>query len=901
METRGLNASKLEPQWHALSIDETLIQLKSHPNGLNDAEVTKRLNHYGYNILPPAKSVSYLKIFLSQFKNALIYILLISALISLFVAEYTDASVILIVLLSNAFIGSIQEYNAAKNAANLNSLIKTQVRVKRNGELVHVDAANLVPGDIVILEAGNKVPADLRLIEAQQLRINEALLTGESSSVNKNCARVALNSLLGDRANLAFSASQVSSGRGVAIVVATGIHTQIGKIAKVMAHEVKLVAPLVVRMERFTQQLSIMVLTLCCVFMLLALWRGFSFQQVFFLSIALAVSAIPEGLPIAITVALSVASKRMAKRNVLIRKLAAVEGLGSCSIIASDKTGTLTVNQQTIKIVQFASGDILQIGGEGYNADGLIQTMDSTTPLSANQQALLTQVALAGAIANEGSLFHSPTGWQHNGDEVDVAFLALAYKAGITTDFKSQISELELTPYQSEHKYSGARCKFQQHQLSVVKGAVETILAQAKYQLAADGSLTKLDIAAIESKALNLTAQGYRVMAIAQQTSPQTDLVLLALIGMQDPLRAESINAVAACQKAGIRVCMVTGDHPSTALAIAKELGIAKDESDVISGGQLEILQTEQPQNWQNLIRHKSVFARVNPLQKMHIVTALHKLGHYIAVTGDGVNDVPALKKANISIAMGSGSDLTKDSADMILLNDDFSSIVAGVEEGRYAYDNIRKVTYMSVSSAIGEIFLLLMAVAIGVPLPLIAIQILWVNLICNGLQDVALAFEAGEIESMQQAPRAKNESVFNRLMIEESVIAGLALGGICLGFWLTALKLGMSEYHARSLLFVLLIFLENIHVFNCRSEHRSVLKSPIRNNYFVVLSVIGAQLIQLIISHIPFMQRVLHLDVINWREWLMLFALSLLLLLIMELYKFFKFSNSRVNPTHAK
>lgn len=518
-----------------------------------------------------------MKIFFSQFKNSLIYILLISALISLFVAEYTDASVILIVLLSNALIGSIQEYNAAKNAANLNNLIKTQVRVKRNGQLVHVDAVNLVPGDIVVLEAGNKVPADLRLIEAQQLRINEALLTGESSSINKSCATVALNLTLGERVNLAFSASQVSSWRGVAIVIATGIHTQIGKIAKVMAHEVKLAAPLVVRMERFTQQLSIMVLTLCCVFMLLALWRGFSFQQVFFLAIALAVSAIPEGLPIAITVALSVASKRMAKRNVLIRKLAAVEGLGSCSIIASDKTGTLTVNQQTIKIVQFASGDMLQIGGEGYNADGLIQTMDNA-PLSANQQALLTQVALAGAIANEGSLFHSPTGWQHNGDEVDVAFLALAYKARIPTDFKSQISELELTPYQSEHKYSGARCKFQQQQLSVVKGAVETILAQAKYQLAADGSLTKLDSAAIESKALSLTEQGYRVMAITQQTSPQTDLVLLALIGMQDPLRTESISAVATCQKAGIRVCMVTGDHPSTALAIAKELGIAKDE-----------------------------------------------------------------------------------------------------------------------------------------------------------------------------------------------------------------------------------------------------------------------------------------------------------------------------------
>lgn len=887
-----------QPSWHSCTIEETLLKLESTAHGLSTTEVTQRLNQYGKNQLPQTKGISFFKIFFNQFKNALIYVLLIAAIISLFLQEYTDAGVILVVLVTNAIIGSTQEFNAAKNVANLNNLIQTKVRVKRDSHIISLDAKDLVPGDIVILESGCKVAADLRLIEVSNLQIDEAILTGESSSVTKSTNHLDANLSLAERVNIAFSGSSVNSGSGLGVVVATGMHTQIGKIAKVIAHETKLLPPLVVRMERFTQQLSIIVLGMCLLFMLLALWRGFSFMEVFFLSIALAVSAIPEGLPIAITIALSVSTKRMLGRNVIIRKLAAVEGLGSCSVIASDKTGTLTVNKQTIKIIEFTSGEIIQVNGEGYNNIGEITTQNGKQ-LNPLEFKLVQKIALAGAIANEAALYLTDNTWYANGDEVDIAFLSLAYKAGIKPDFKQELNNLTIIPYQSENKYSGASCQYRGENISVVKGAVETILALATQQLSITGEAVKIDDAHIERQTLRLTARGYRVMALAEKDMKDNSWILIGLVGMQDPLRPESLAAVQECQKAGIKVCMVTGDHPSTALAISKEVGIACSNDQVISGHELEQLQQSHPQSWHNFIKDKSVFARVSPLQKMHIVEGLHSLGNYVAVTGDGVNDVPALKKANIGIAMGSGTDLTKDTADIIIVNDNFSSIIAGVEEGRYAYDNIRKVTYLSVSSALGEIFLLIVAVIIGLPMPLIAIQILWVNLITNGLQDVALAFEAGEAESMLQPPRPKHEALFNRLMIEESLVSGLTIGLICLGFWWGSLKLGIPEIHARSLLFTLLIFLENFHVFNCRSERRSVLRIPLRNNYFVVIAVIGSQLIQLLVAHIPFMQKVLHTDLISWREWLLLFGISLILLLVMELYKLLRVNKLLKTPKH--
>lgn len=887
----------LDLNWHSMSTDETLLHLETTlEQGLNNEQVLFRQQTFGKNTLPQKSAVNLWKIFFGQFKNALIYILLAAAVVSLVVGEYSDSALIMVVLLVNAIIGTIQEYNAEQNAANLNSLITIQTRVRRNGKIVTIDAAEVVVGDIVILTAGNKVPADLRLLETHQLKINESLLTGESQSIVKHSQVLSGELALGDRINLAYSGSQINYGQGIGVVVATGMATQIGMIATAILHEEALPPPLVVRMERFTRQLAIIVLLLCVAFGIIAIYRGFVWHEVLFLSIALAVSAIPEGLPIAITVALSIATKKMVKRQVLVRKLAAVEGLGSCNIIASDKTGTLTVNRQLIRQIWLNDGSLLNVTGEGYDNHGQITDIVGNK-IDENLSPSLRQLIIAGCAANEAELFYSDSEnrWQHSGDEVDLAFLALGYKANILPHLKPQLTISELTPYLSERKFSAAMVNLDHQDYYFIKGAAETLLERSAWQIDREGKLVPINADNILQQIDKLAQRGYRVLAVAGKSLIAKDvardgLIFYGLVGMIDPLRSESRAAISECHDAGIQVVMITGDHPHTALAIARELGIADNDEQVISGSQFEQLYLEHKDTLTQRIKTIRVFARVSPLQKMYIVEALYQAGNFVAVTGDGVNDVPALKKAHIGISMGSGSDLTKDSADLIIVDDNFKSIVAGVEEGRYAYDNIRKVTYLSISSAFAEIFLLLLAVLVGLPLPLTAMQLLWINLITNGMQDVALAFEKGEPESMQRPPRSSQESIFNRLMIEESLLSGLTMGGICFGLWYILLDLGYSEWHARTLLFLMLVFLENFQVFNCRSEYHSVFKIPFRNNYFVVIAVIGAQIIQLIVSHIPFMQKVLDADPVNLEEWLMLFALSVLLLLVMEIYKYLRF-----------
>lgn len=881
--------------WHSLSVEETLEHFESSSVcGLNTEQVLFRQEYFGKNVLPEKNPPSIIKIFFSQFQNALIYVLLFAVIVSLVINEYTDAALILVVLLANAFIGTIQEFKAEQNAANLNRLITITARVKRNGQIVSIAAGELVLGDIVILTAGNQVPADLRLITANQLTINESLLTGESQSINKQCEVLSGELPLGDRRNLAFSGSQVTAGQGVGVVVATGVTTQIGMIAQAILHEDALQPPLVVRMERFTRQLALIVLLLCVVFGVTAFLKGFVWHEVLFLSIALAVSAIPEGLPIAITIALSIATKKMVNRQVLVRKLAAVEGLGSCNIIATDKTGTLTVNRQLIRNIYLGDGTGYLVNGDSYDDNGQILMTDGD---QINSFPLALQLLIvAGCAANEGELFYNNDKWHVSGDEVDLAFLSLGYKAAVLPNLKEQLQILELTPYLSERQFSAGTVLYRQEEYYFIKGAAELIAEKSAYYLGDSGELLPFNKTRILNQIEILAKNGYRVLALAgKSVANQDGLVFYGLVGMQDPLRNGSIAAVNECLEAGIKVAMVTGDHPHTALAIARELGIAENESQVIDGRKFEELYLARRDDIPQLIKNFRVFARVSPLQKMYIVEALHQAGNFVAVTGDGVNDVPALKKANIGISMGSGSDLTKDSADLIIMDDNFKSIVAGVEEGRYAYDNIRKVTYLSLSSAFGEIFLLLLAVIVGLPLPLTAVQLLWINLITNGIQDVSLAFEKGEIESMKRPPREQDESIFNRLMIEESLLAGLTMGGVCFALWYILLDFGYSEWHARTLLFLLVVFMENFQVFNCRSEYRSVFKIPLKNNYFVVYAVIGAQLIQLIVSHIPFMQKVLDADPVNLYEWLLLFALSIFLLLVMEVYKYLRFKRNYV------
>jgi magnesium-transporting ATPase (P-type) len=641
--------------------------------------------------------------------------------------DFTDAGFVLAVVLLNAGLGASQEWRAERSAAGLQQLLGVRARVRRDGDERSTEAEELVPGDVVRLESGNRVPADLRLLEVNDLGIDESLLTGESLAVAKTLAPLSASLPVAERKNLAFAGSTVTSGRGLGLVVATGLSTEVGKIAASVTTAETTKPPLVQRMERFARQVSVVVLVACAFLALVALSKGMPWLDVFFLAVALAVSAIPEGLPVAMTVALSIATRRMAKRNVIVRKLTAVEGLGSCTFIASDKTGTLTVNRQSARIVVLPTGARFFASGEGYTGDGDI-TAEEGGPVPAEARPLLERLARAGILCNEAQLARAGDGWTHAGDAVDVALLALGHKIGL--DPAAVRGALTITgeiPFESERSYAATFYGEDGREKVAVKGALEVLLPRCRTMLTLTG-LEALDGARVEAQAVALSQGGHRFLAVAEGETegrgsagpPGEDdlppLTLLGLVGLIDPPRPEAREAVAKCRQAGIEVAMVTGDHSLTALAIARELGIAGEDGRVVTGRELEALGDPASPAFIQAARSASVFARVAPLQKLHIVEALQHAGHFVAVTGDGVNDAPALRKANIGVAMGSGTDVTKDTAALIITDDNFASIEAGVEEGRFAYDNIRKVTYLLISAGAAEVLLFVLSLLSGLP-----------------------------------------------------------------------------------------------------------------------------------------------------------------------------------------
>jgi P-type Ca2+ transporter type 2C len=879
-------------------IPASFSQLPIDLYGLSDEEVVRRQKQYGPNKLPVKRPPGLLYIFLVQFKNPLIYVLLLAAAVSVFLEEFTDALFIGVVLLINALIGTVQEWRAERSAAALQSLLKIKALVRRNGQKKTVDAEELVPGDVVLLESGGRVPADLRLLEVQQLKVDESFLTGESEAVEKNTDPVADNIPLGDRKNLAYAGSTVFYGRATGVVTATATATEIGKINQSVTEAATTKPPLMIRLERLSQQIAFFMLFVTAAIGVIAYVRGYALEEIFFMAVALAVSAIPEGLPVAITITLSIATTRMARRNVIVRRLTAVEGLGSCTFIASDKTGTLTVNKQTVKRVALPDGTLLEVSGEGYSGEGWIGGEGLTT-----HQEHLEELVKVAAVSNEGSLVLQDGKWVAHGDAMDVALLALAYKAGVNpVAYKKEVQLVREVPYESERKYSAAFYKDYSaifyresgQRVLAVKGALETLLPLCKTMRTPTGSVP-VEPETIEKQATNLTASGFRVLAIATGTFAEGEkldeshihsLELLALTGFIDPLRPEVSEAVDACNQAGVAVAIVTGDHPLTALAIARELHIATEMEQVISGPELEEASQAGPAVFQQKIKDKRVFARVSPLQKRDIAEALQAMGHFVAVTGDGVNDVPALKRANIGVAMGSGTDLAKETAEIIVTDDNFTSIKAGIEGGRHAYDNIRKVTYLLISTGAAEIVLFVLSVVAGLPIPLTAVQLLWLNLVTNGFQHVALAFEKGEKEAMSRPPRRPAEGIFNRLMIEQTVTVAVAIGVLGFGLWSWLLDHGYSEFQARNLLLLLMVFVENVHVLNCRSEHQSAFRVPLRNNPLILLAIIAAQGIHVLSMQLPFMQQVLQVEAVPVEEWFGMLGLSLLIMGVMELFK---------------
>jgi Ca2+-transporting ATPase len=894
---------------HALSAREVRERLEVGPDdhGLRETEVRSRRATYGPNTLPAPKPLTLGAVILHQFLSPLIYILLAAAAVALALGDFTDAGFILLVVGLNAGLGTFQEWRAERSAAALQGLLRVRARVRREGREQQVAAEDLVPGDVVLLESGNRVPADLRLVRSVGLEVDEAFLTGESVAVRKHVEPVVEEASVGDRKNMAFAGATVMAGRGIGLVVATGVTTQVGAIAASVATESASKSPLVLRMERFARQISLAVGVACAALAVVAVARGVAPAEVFFLAVALAVSAIPEGLPVAVTVALSIATRRMAKRRVIVRRLTAVEGLGSCTMIASDKTGTLTVNQQTVRHLAIPGGPMLEVTGEGYAPEGNLLMAGRVLHEGPEREAA-ERVALAVVRCNEGRLERAGDAWLAQGDAVDVALLTLGAKLGVTpTRAFDGVARVAEVPFESARAFAATLVRDAVGTRVVMKGALECVLPRCTRMRTAVGGEVPVDAATVEAQAQRMAAAGERFIAVAEGAvdfhegldaeSVLEGLCLLGLVGLMDPPRPEAKLAVAQCRAAGVTVVMVTGDHPRTAFAIARELGIAEDEGQVVTGPMLVEAESDRAA-FQTLVDRGRVFARVAPLQKLQIVEAMQAAGHFVAVTGDGVNDAPALKRANIGVAMGSGTDVTKDTAALIVTDDNFASIEAGVEEGRFAYDNIRKVTYLLISTGTAEVLLFLVTLVAGLPLPLLPVQLLWLNLVTNGIQDVALAFEGGEPGAMRRPPRAPQEGVFNVQMLRQVLLAGVTMGAIAAAYWHALLGMGVPEASARNQLLMLFVLMQNVHAFNCRSEHVSAFRVPLSRNWVLVWGVAAALGLHILATQLPIMQRVLRVEPLQALQWVYPLVLALAVLGVLEVYKLVKWRRGMV-PAH--
>ena len=883
--------------WHMLQRREVLELLQTRMSGLDAGEVAARRAAFGANSLPKKGRTPFFVVYLRQFKNPLIYLLLAATVVSVAVAEWADAIFIFVVIQMNAVIGAVQEARAEASADALSHLVQNVAEAVRGGRRVRIDAAELVPGDIVRLESGTSVPADIRILSLTELSVDESLLTGESTPVDKTAEAMARDSApLGDRRNMLFAGATVLSGRVTGVVTATGMETEIGRIAAALDAGDMPQPPLVASLKRFGDVIGIATLVLIGIIGIVQFLQGLPLVTVFLVAVALAVAAIPEGLPVAITIALAIATGRMAKRNVIVRALPAVEGLGSCTLIASDKTGTLTCNELTVKRVQLfsggAPGPVLGIGGEGFSLDGTVDVAGDGRVRDASEaeRAGLGELAAAGALCNEASLSIEDDKTEVVGDTVDVAFLVLGEKLGLCRkDLMAERPELALVPYEPQQRYGAVFTQGAGRDEAVVhvKGAAETVLAMC----------TSVDAEAALAAADRMAADGYRVLAVASGIAPAEDaasggraalqgLGFLGLVGLIDPVRPEVPEAVAACRDAGIDVRMITGDHPATALAIARDLGIASEPGEAITGRELAAC-GDGGADFDALVNRTRVFARIEPVQKLAIVKALQRGGHVVAVSGDGVNDAPALSAGDIGVAMGrGGTDAAREASDLVLADDNFASIVAGVEEGRIAYDNVRKLVFLLIATGLGEIVLFLLAILAGLPPPLFAVQLLWLNLVTNGIQDVALAFERGEPGVLKRKPRPPGERLFETRMITQVAVSGIVMGGIAFGFYAVLISQGVGEFEARNLLLLLMVLFENVHALNARSETRSVLSVPFAANPFLILAILGAQGLHIVAMHLPVLADVLQVAPISPQNWVLVALLAVSLVLVVEALK---------------
>jgi P-type Ca2+ transporter type 2C len=885
--------------WHARSAEQVAERLGVGSGGLSRHDAAARLARFGPNRLEPPKPTSRWRILLHQFQSPLIYILLVATVIAASLGEYRDASFIVLVLLLNAVIGFFNESRAEREVLALASVVRARARVRRDRHARDIDGEEVVPGDLLLLESGIRVCADVRLLDTRAFRVDESLLTGESLPVTKDADEsFPERTPLADRRNLVFAGTVVTSGRASGLVVATGGSTAVGAIAARLAATTPQPPPLVLSLERFARLIGWAAMGLIAVILVFGTLRGEPFGELLLGAVALAVSAVPEGLPIALTVTLAVAVSRMARRRVVIRHLPAVEALGSCGVICTDKTGTLTRNELTVEHV-IAAGRRYSVAGTGYVPEGELR--GDGHPVVAAEHPALWRLLRAASLANESSLAmddDSVEGWVWSGDPTDVALLALALKADMDPgQVQAEHEPLAMIPFEPERRYSASFNTRNGGGVTSVKGAPERVLAMCDHELDPQtGQPVPLERDRWDAAIEELMRAGQRVIALADDetrapvvegVSPPdpSGLVLLGLVGMSDPPREEVADAVGRCREAGIRVVMVTGDHATTARAIAHRVGIAEAHAPVLDGEALAELDDAAVADEVGRYR---VVARVTPEDKLRVVQAWQTTGAYVAVTGDGVNDAPALRQANLGVVMGrTGIDVAREASELVITDDNFASIVAGVEEGRVAYDNVRKVIYLLISTGAAEVTLMLSALALGLGVPLTAVQLLWLNLVTNGIQDVALGFEPGEPGVLRRPPRPPSEPIFDRLMIERTLLAAAVMGGISLWLWSSSRHLPLGE--ARNLIVQLFVLFEILHIGNARSEHTSVFRLNPRDNPVLLLGTGLALGVHLLATYTPFMQEVLGVRPIPLTQWATLLLLASNVILVMELHKWWR------------
>lgn len=863
-----------------MSHELSLIEPKKSHQGLTSAEAKERLVEFGLNAIPESKPSSFTMLFMRQFLSPLIYILLVAAVISLFLHNLADAIFIGAILIINGIIGAIQEYSAGRAAAALKALEEPHAIIMRDGIEQEIEAKYLVPGDVVLLEAGVRIPADMRLLEQTDLQCDESLLTGESFPVKKTVR------------SMVFAGSLVTRGRGSGLVTATGLATKIGGIAKEVSKASISEPPLMIRMRRFAQNIAVIVSVATALLVAIGLLRSMPFEELFMLAVGFAVCAIPEGLPIAISVALAISMQRMAGVHVIVRNMPAVESLGACTMIATDKTGTLTLNELTVTDLCLPNGHFLECESGKDILDCSI--MRDGKEASAEPSRLLR----AAILPNEGKLNHEKEEWLAIGDTVDTALLAAARKGALKPeDLLEDFPVIRRIPYEPDLKYAASFHKEKGKVRVFVKGAPESILAMCS-QMDVDEKAQPIDHKALISQKEELTKQGLRVLAFAEGEinlskgeSPTRqhlkNLTFLGMAGMRDPIRPEVPAAIKACFAAGIKVVMVTGDDPVTATVIAQKAGFNIKDEQVITGTDIEKAEAEGQDALDRLTKAALIYARIEPAQKLSIVLSLIRHGHYVAVTGDGINDAPALKHAHVGVAMGKmGTDVAKESADIILTDDNFASIVAGIREGRVAYANIRKVIFMLISTGAAEVLLLILAILSGTPMPLLAAQLLWLNLVTNGIQDVGLACEKAEGDELSLPPRKPGTRIFDKLMIRRILYstAVMGLGGFVMFHWL--LMKGYEEAHARNLLLLLFVLFENFHTLNSRSEYHSVFQQSFFTNPFLLIGIVIAQSVHIAAIYIPGLRDVLHLQPVSLKEWGALLLIASSIMVVMEFVK---------------